>query len=55
MARLFILVAMMYVDDTDWLHLGESPQMSDNDLVAQVQLATTDAGMLSQATGGALK
>ena len=55
MARLFILVAVMYVDDTDWLHLGESPQMSDNDLVAQVQLATTDAGMLSQATGGALK
>ena len=50
-----ILATVMYVNDTDWLQLGKSPRMSDDDLVAQVQLVTTDAGMLSQATGGALK
>ena len=55
MARLFILAAVMYVDDTNWLHLGKSIRMSDDNLVSQVQRATTDAGMLSQATGGALK
>ena len=55
MALLFMLAAVMYVDDTDWLHLGKSIRMSDDDLVSQVQRATTDAGMLSQATGGALK
>ena len=43
------------VDDTDLLHRAVSPTTSDEELIAQVQQATFDWGLLSQATGGALK
>ena len=55
MARLFVLAAVLYVDDGDWFHLGSSVTMTDEELIAEVQQATTDAGHLVQATGGALK
>ena len=54
-ARLFILAAVMYVDDTDLLYWAPSPTTTTAELVDQVQAATTDWGMLAQATGGALK
>ena len=55
MSRLFLLAAIMYVDDTDLLHWADSPTTSDAELIAQVQTASTDWSMLAQATGGALK
>lgn len=54
-ARLFLLAAVMYVDDTDILHWAESQTTTDDELVAQVQQAQNDWGLLSQATGGILK
>ena len=54
-SRMFILAAVMYVDDTDLLHWAPSPTTSSGELVQQVQEATNDWGLLGQATGGALK
>jgi len=54
-SRMFILAAVMYVDDTDLLHWASSPTTSSEELVQQVQEATNDWGLLGQATGGALK
>ena len=54
-SRMFILAAVMYVDDTDLLHWAPSPTTSSEELVQQVQEATNDWGLLGQATGGALK
>ena len=45
----------MYVDNTDLLHWTPSLTTTAAELVNQVQAATTDWGMLTQATGGALK
>ena len=52
---MFILAAVMYVDDTDLLHWAPSPTTSSTELVKQAQAATNDWGSLGQATGGALK
>ena len=54
-SRLFLLAAVMYVDDTDLTHWGKSQEMSDAVLVRHVQDSTTDYGELAQATGGILK
>jgi len=54
-ARLFLLAAVMYVDDTDLLHWAPSPETTDEDLIEHVQQATMDWGMLAQSTGGKLK
>jgi len=54
-ARIFLLAAAMYVDDTDLLHWADSPVTEDEELVEQVQAATNDFAHLAQASGGALK
>ena len=54
-SRLFLLAAVMYVDDTDLLHWARSPSTRGDELIQQVQGSTNDWGLLGQATGGALK
>jgi hypothetical protein len=53
--RIFLLAAIIYVDDTDLLHWGSFYGISDEDFLAEAQTATIDWGMLIQATGGAIK
>jgi hypothetical protein len=53
--QLFILAAVMYVNDMDLLHWPSSPSMTPEELIEYVQDATTDWGNLSQASGGILK
>ncbi len=56
MAWLFVLAAVMYVDDTDMLHWPPSPHTSSSEeLIEHVQQATTDWGNLTQASSGILK
>ena len=52
---MFLLAAVMYVDDTDLLHLAPSKQTTDEELFTQVEDSTKAWGQLAQATGGALK
>ena len=52
---LFFLAAIIFVDDTDLLHVGQRRDMSDQEFFCQVQRATTDWGLITQATGGYLK
>jgi hypothetical protein len=54
-APIFLLAAIIYVDDTDLLHWAKFYGISDKKFVQCIQTATTDWGMLVQATGGALK
>jgi hypothetical protein len=54
-ARLFVIAAVMYVDDEDILHWPPSTHTSPEDLIEYVQKATTDWGNLAQASGGILK
>ena len=51
----FYLAAVLYVDDSDLLHMSlvESPE--DSEFLEQVQRATFDWGGMVQATGGSLK
>ena len=53
--RMFILTAVMYVDDIDLLHWAPSPTTSVTEWVEQAQAATNDWGLLGQATDRALK
>jgi ribonuclease HI len=53
--RLFHLAAVMYVDDTDLLHWPALAYIDPEELVMHVQAATTDYGLLAQASGGILK
>ena len=53
--RMFILAAVMYVDDIDLLHWAKFPTTSATELVQQVLAAMNDWGLLGQATDGALK
>ena len=53
--RLFLISAVMYVDDTDLLHWPESPAADTEELIHHVQEATMDYGRLAQASGGILK
>ncbi len=55
MACLFVLAAVMYVDNTDILHWPCSVHTSTKELIEYVQGATTDWGNLAQASGGILK
>ena len=55
MARLLLLVEVMYVDDTDPLHTAKSSTACDKELMEQVQGAMTDWTMLGQVTGNCLK
>ena len=54
-ARIFLLAAAMYVDDTDLLYWGSSPTVYDDKLIAQVQKSTDDFSALAEASGGCLK
>ena len=49
------LAAILYVDDTDLLHLSSIPAQSTEQFVLEVQKATWFWGLLLQATGGSLK
>ena len=51
-ARIFVLAAILYVDDTDLLHWAESKHSSVEELIEQMQNETTQWGMLAQSTGG---
>ncbi len=51
----FILAAVMYVDDTNLLHWPASRSTDPDELVAHAQWATTDWTHLAQASGGILK
>ena len=53
--RIFILAAIIYVDDTDLFHWAQEYGISDEVFQQDVQRATTDWGMIVQATGGAIK
>ena len=52
---MFFLAAIIFVDDTDLLHIAKRRGMSDIDFSHQVQQATFDWGFIVQATGGYLK
>jgi hypothetical protein len=54
-AHIFLLAVIIYVDDTDLLHWAKFYGVSGNEFVQTVQNATTDWGMLVQATGSAIK
>jgi hypothetical protein len=49
------LAALLYVDDTDLLHISRDATLSDNAFVQKVQEATYYWARLLQATGGSLK
>lgn len=53
--RIFLLAAIIYVDDTDLLHWGKFYGIEDEGFLADAQAATIDWCMLVQATGGAVK
>ena len=53
--RLFLLAAIIYVDDTDLIHWAKFYGMTDDDFIADVQKGVTDWGKLVQASGGSLK
>ena len=53
--RIFILAAIIYVDDTDLLHWASRYGISDEEFIEDIQSATFDWGMLAQSTGGAIK
>ena len=53
-ARMFLLAAALYVDDTDLLHWADSSETEDEELIEMVQGATDDFANLAQASGGAL-
>eukprot|EP00956_Cyclotella_meneghiniana_P032412 scaffold89146_cov64-Cyclotella_meneghiniana.AAC.3 len=52
---LFVLAAIIYVDDTDLLLRARSRDMTLDDFYAQCQAAVTDWGSIVLATGGYLK
>ena len=52
---MFLLAAVMYVDDTDLLHWPSFTITEPKELIEYVQQATNDWGNLSQASGGILK
>ena len=51
---LFILSAVIFVDDTDLLHMAEK-FMTEEEFILKVQLATDDWAGIVNATGGSLK
>ena len=52
---IFTIAALLYVDDTDLLHMYWEPGMTEVEFVERVQRATYYWAMLLQATGGNLK
>ena len=54
-ARLFVLAAVLYVDDTDMLHWADNRLATDEELLAQAQDEVDAWAHLAQATGAILK
>ncbi len=52
---LFLLAAIIYVDDTNLIHWAKFYGISDEEIISDVQEGVTDWGMLVQASGGSLK
>lgn len=52
---IFLLAAIIYVDDTDLLHWVKFYGVSDESFMSDIQNGVDDWGMLVQATGGSLK
>ncbi len=52
---LLLLVAVMYVDDTDMIHWAQNPSCSPGKLIAAAQIAPYAWGGLANATGAAIK
>ena len=52
MARVFLVAAVMYMNNTDLLHVASSATAPDGELTEQVQDGTTHWDILAQATGG---
>jgi hypothetical protein len=52
---LFLLAAIIYVDDTDLLIIAERRDMSLDDFFAQTQSSVMDWGLIVEATGGYIK
>lgn len=50
-----LVAALLYVDDTDLLHMSRDERASESDFVVAVQTATSYWAKLLQATGGNLK
>ena len=46
-ARIFLLAAVMYVDDMDLAHWGKSQTVSDKALIKHVQTSTNEYGELT--------
>jgi hypothetical protein len=54
-ARVFLLAAIIYVDDTDLLHWARFYGITDEEFFNDIQQATLDWSKIVQATGGSLK
>jgi hypothetical protein len=52
---LVAILAILYVDDTDLLHMSHNPNISESDFIETVQRATYYWVFLLQAMGGHLK
>jgi hypothetical protein len=52
---LFVLAAIIYVDDTDLLIIAKRRDMSLDDFFAQTQSSVMDWGLIVEATGGYIK
>ena len=51
-SRVFLLAAVMYVDDTDLLHWAEIPETTDEELIEKVQWELDVWADIVNATGG---
>lgn len=51
----FLLTAVMYVDNMDLIHWAHDVNCEAKDLISHVQEEVLDWGCLAQATGGALR
>ena len=54
-SRVFLLAAVMYVDDTDLLHWADSPSTTDEELIEKVQWELDIWADIVNVTGGILK
>ena len=52
---MFLLTAVMYVENMDLAHWGKSQKVSDKALIQHVQTSTNEYGELAQVTGGIVK
>jgi len=48
--RMFLLAAVMYVEDTGLIHLAPSQEMSDEELISQIEESTEALTQVAQVT-----